>query len=151
MRRPVPLRRLPLVAAALAVLLGVLAMHAVSGGPHSPKGVEHPMVAELAATAEGVAGLGAHAEASVLSVSASLPGPLPGLTTPDLPAGPSASMAAMCVAMLLTLVVALGLRPLGRLHGGGTPPPPPLRDMHRDELTRAPPPDLLTRLCVLRT
>ena len=151
MRRPMRLGPLRLLLTALAVVLGVLSMHAVSGGPHSPKGVEHGMSAELAAVADRVTAFGDHAATSVTTVSALLAAPLTEVGAPVLPPEPSAAMAAMCVAMLLSLAVALGLRVLSRARRGAVALPPVSTRMRARELTRAPPRDRLTRLCVLRT
>lgn len=134
---------------ALAVVLGVLSMHAVSGGPHSPKGVDHAMSAELAM--DRVAALGEHAETAVRSAPALLTAPLTEVGAQDLPVEPSAAMTAMCVAMLLSLAVALGLRMLSRAGGGAVALPPVSTRTRARALTRAPPRDLLTQLCVLRT
>lgn len=135
---------------ALAVVLGVLSMHAVSGGSHSLGGVDHAMSAEAATVAEGVEPLGDHAQ-TVMSASTLLTAPLTEVGTPVLPVEPSAAMTAMCVTMLLSLAVAVGLRVLRRVRSGAVALPPVLIRVPRGELTRAPPPDLLTRLCVLRT
>ena len=147
-RRP---RRLSLrmVVTAVAVALGVLSMHAVSGGPHAPRGVEHAMSSGLAAFT--AAGTGAHAATSPERLVAQLSPPLQQLAAQDLPTEPSAAMAVMCAAVLLSVVVALGLRVLGRLRGSPAAVPAVRRVTHGSRATRASPPDLLTRLCVLRT
>ena len=132
----------------LAVVLGVLSMHAVSGGPHSPKGVDHAMSADVVTDR---ALLGEHAGTTMRSASALLTAPLTEVGGADLPVEPSAAMTAMCVAMLLSLAVMLGLRVLSRARSSALALPPVSILKRGSELTRAPPPDLLTRLCVLRT
>lgn len=151
MRRRTRLPSLRLLLTAVVVVLGVLSMHAVSGGPHTPRGVAHAMSSGPAAVASDAGGTVAHAGISVQGVVAQLAPPLPEIAAPALPTEPSAAMAAMCVAMLLSLVVALGFRLLGRMRASAAARPPALSVRRGSEVTRAPPPDLLTRLCVLRT
>ena len=125
---------------AAAILLGVLAMHAVSGGPHSSRGGDHAMASSPPA-------------AGALVVPDVVPDVMPSVVpdAPELPMEPSAALAAMCVAILLSMAVALRLRGRGRVLGRAPCPPQNLVVARRNELTRAPPSDLLTRLCVLRT
>lgn len=149
MRRTSSPPSLPLLLTAVAVLLGVLGMHAVSGGSHSPHGTEHPMTSSV--PGHGDTAMAGAMESSVDVLVANVSGAVSDLGQPDLPTDPLVAMAAMCVAMLLSFVVALGSRAFARVHGGGTSPPLLAAVNRRRELTRAPPPDLLTRLCVLRT
>lgn len=159
-RRMTPLHA---AATALAVILGILAMHAVSGGPHSPRGVEHAMTGQ--ALYEDAAAMVGMPEAGALmpslqatlgeaaSVVSGLAGPVAdraGLSAPA-PADDMGAMAAMCAAVLLVLILALGFGLLGRAARPvlaartlGTVP-------GRRPLPRAPPRDLLAELCVLRT
>ena len=131
---------------AVAVLLGVLAMHAVAGGTHA---ADHPV--PPAAAGGHVMSMADDVEQSVQRAAAPL-GPLLDLPRPDLPVEPSAAMAAMCAAMLLSLAVVLGARLLRRFRRTSTQTSPPTPGLiRRRQATRAPPPDLLTRLCVLRT
>ena len=161
MRRTTPLPSLPLLLLAATVLLGVLAMHAVSGGPHSPRAAEHTMASSASAgPATGVEVGGAAASSAVGRAVKSLPGAFRDLIHPAMPADQvaperpehsGAATAAVCVAMLLGALVALGAGLPRRVRSDRPEQPGPLRVALRGELTRAPPPDLLTRLCVLRT
>lgn len=151
MRRTTTLSSWRLLLTAVAVLSGILGMHAASGGAHAPRGGEHAMTSPDA----DVLAMGAvMVENSVQDVAAGTAGALLALAPPGLPTeAPSAmaALAAMCVAMLLSLAVLHGLRVLRRSGRAATPPSTSAALSRRRELTRAPPPDLLTRLCVLRT
>lgn len=135
-----------LLVTALAVLVGVLSMHAVSGGPHSPRGVDHELSVALP---QSGAAFELHAVAP--TVPALLAVSPQDLAPPDLPSDPLAGLVLVCAAMLLSLVVLLGLRMLWRLPQRAPAPPLALGSTGCLELTRARAPDLLTRLCVLRT
>lgn len=139
------LRVLPLLLPALALLLGLLAMHAVGGGPHSLHGVDHPM---------GPAG-GAMERLDpamhVMTAPAGLVADAAGPGSRDVPGSPSGAMAAMCVVMLLSLVIALAYGVVGRAPRRADAPVVSRPVGWSGRPLRAPPPDLLTRLCVLRT
>lgn len=157
-------RTTPLLLTAVAIVLGVLAMHAASAGPHSPHSGVHTMASQVAApggpllaadqgtgTDDDVMAMGAAVEVSVDGLAARLATSLSDLAGPELPTEPSAAMTAMCAAMLFSLAVALGFGMLVRSRDRTTSPSPLLSVPRCGQLTRAPPPDLLTRLCVLRT
>lgn len=132
---------------AAAILLGVLGMHVLSGGPHTPRGGDRSMAPAMPELMAMVAAV----DVTIDALGASLPPRPPELARPDLPVEPDVAMAAMCATLLFSLVIALGCSGVRRVRGD-----PPFRPVaagvaRRRELTRAPPPDLLTRLCVLRT
>lgn len=151
---------------ALAVVLGVLAMHALSGGPHSPRGVDHAMTGLAQLPADGgtpamagmlEVGAVAHAALGAVDAAASLVVDAPAdaaaaVGAPLRPTDDGGAMAAMCAAVLLGLLLMLGFGLIGRsglllarAQGRGT--------VHgRMPGSRAPPPrNLLAELCVLRT
>lgn len=157
-RRVTPLRA---AVTSLAVVLGILSMHALSGGPHTPRGVEHVMTDATAGTGSLVDGpmaamsamaAGLDALEAAAGTTLTLAGALPALVdaAPD-PPPPDPAMAAMCAAVLLAVAVAVGFRLARR-----SPPRPALTYVSRavrgsGRAPRARPPDLLTVLCVMRT
>ena len=137
--------RLSAVLAALAVVFGVLSMHAVDGGAHTPGSVSHaiavapsvhgPLHVQLGDVVGAIGGV---------SASTAAVAPL------GMPEGQAAA-AAVCIAVLLTVV--LVVRP--RLWH--TRSLPRLRRRCTRGIARvrgsfpARPPDLLAELCVMRT
>lgn len=147
-----PALRLLLLSA--AVLLGVLGMHALSGGPHAPGGGQHSQGQHLAQLVEGVATRQPvlHGLFDDVATTATEAGAVAAqLIESDLPSSPSDAMFAMCLAVLLGLGVLLGLRTNSRTRGRRFSWPFRVPALRFRELMRAPPRDLLTRLCVLRT
>lgn len=152
MRRAARQSPLLLLVTALVVLAGVLGMHAASAGPHASPGADHAVTAWTpgdagetapstmsASTAEE----GTPPRALAAGVGEAAAGLAP-RARPDRPVEPSSPWAAVCVAILLSLVV--------RRATGTTVVQRPVVDIpRRPPLSRTPLPDLLTRLCVLRT
>lgn len=134
---------------ALAVVLGILAMHAVSGGPHTPRGVDHAMagpasmlIGSASAMSGMTADIGQDVQGALVAAAVSAP---PGPT--DLAGG----MAAMCAVVLLVLVLVLGFGLLGRSWPQSARPGAAALVPGCRYISRAPPRDLLAELCVLRT
>ena len=136
-----------LLLTSVALLLGILGMHAVDGGANAP-GVDHA----AAAAAVAVDGAGSKHPTAVDAVAQHVGAPrLAGMPLPDAPDGPAAAAAAVCVAVLVGLVSMLGIARSRPAQAASAPRQPRQQVLRRRALTGAPPPDLLTRLCVLRT
>lgn len=122
--------------AVLALLLGVLAMHAVGGAGHE---------AEHASPRSGPAG---HAMAGADPMGAGQAGPG---STADVPAtGSGAMVMALCLAVLVGGVLLLGRLP-ARAPLPVDPHRPPGARVSTARRGRGPPRLLLAELCVLRT
>lgn len=148
-----PAHQAVVLAVAVAVVLGVLAMHAVGGGAHNPTSAGHGTVADA-----GEPPVQAHALHDVLApagepfatamegVTASLSAAARGESSDG-----AVATIAVCVAMLLSVVVLLR-----RAHDRSAPTRRS-EPVQRALLARsghpptARPPDLVTELCVMRT
>lgn len=144
-RPTTPPTTLRLLFTAVAVVLGVLGMHVLSSGAHVSGGLAHSPAQVLTPDNDERAGgqpilhgllRDGIATASALS---------------DLPDAPLDALTAICLAVLLGVAVVLGVRTSRRERGPASCWPPRATILRLLQLTRAPPPDLLTRLCVLRT
>lgn len=145
-------RALRVVLTAVAVVLGVLAMHAVSGGSHSASAPLSSAGAHATAgdASDGMVGDLVPAE-HLASASAA------GALLLDLAAGAAEApdpqpmaMLAMCLAVLLAafvLVRRLAQRPTALLRATRPAPAPRARRV----AWQPPPDDLLLRICVMRT
>ena len=147
-----PVLRSALVA--LALVAGILAMHALGGGPHSVGAVGHGTPASNDRMGEGpvhelhTSGASAMGTA-VLDGVANLTGGLS--AQPDrAPVDPAAPMA-MCLAMLLSAVVLIRRRQVQSLLPRHCADPARATVHRRGRQPGARPPDLLTELCVMRT
>jgi hypothetical protein len=150
---------LPALIAALAVVCGVLSMHAVDGGAHSSRAAGHGVSGSPSAAVSmhvepardalldmpaELAGAAGHA---LLSPNAAFAGRL----APGIPEQGAAAVTAVCIAALLSFVVVVR-RSVGRSWAL----PRGLsrwtrRAPSRRRPTPARPPDLLAELCVMRT
>lgn len=124
------------VVIALSLIFGVLAMHALTGGPHSIQGSAEAMTMEQASPVLGALDPGGTA--------------LDRLQWDSLDGG-TAAIIALCVAVLLaSAALALRHKRGSALRAGRL-----ISRRHRihpaGRASRAPPPDLLLRLCVMRT
>lgn len=147
MERAQRLMSLRLVLTALALVVGVLSMHAASGGPHSRPGAGHAPVAGQSSSdvmADVMAGVRAEVRAGVTAGVTAV------AQAPDLPLA-GAAVAALCLAVMLGVAVLLATPRLAR-SGAEAADRPRLRTGVR--LVRAPgdpPREALVRLCVMRT
>lgn len=154
------------VLTALVVLVGLLGMHALSGGPHSSVGQGHgpmsttagdsmSMSSAVEAAPSGPAGVALAAGGDVL-VSAADALLSAGATVLDVAVAPTApeavstGLAAVCALLLLSLVLWLALSRSVRARSPGSVGGPP-RLSWTSRRRRGPPPDLLALHCVLRT
>lgn len=133
------------VLASLAVVFGVLSMHAIDGGAHTPGSADHAIAAGPSVHGSMHVQLG-DVVGAIGGVSASTAAVAP-LGTPE---GAAAS-AAVCMAVLLTVVLVVRRR-LGHARSL-----PRLGNRWRRGIAcvrgsfPARPPDLLAELCVMRT
>lgn len=144
-----PALRLALVAVAL--LSGILAMHAVAGGPHSAGVAGH---SPSASDVSHVPTHGLHEVAASVVEAVPLDAVMnlaAGVSAQqDAPPGDAASSVLACVAMLFSALFIRGRQPQSSAtrHKGG----PAHALVPRGEPSRGTrPPDLLTELCVMRT
>ena len=137
--------RLSGVLAALAVVLGVLSMHAVDGGAHTPGSAGHAIAA-----APSVHGPVHVQLRDVVDAIGGVSGSTAGVAPLGMPEGQDAA-AAVCIAVLLTVVLVV------RPRMWHTRSLPRLRKRWTRGIARvlgsfpARPPDLLAELCVMRT
>lgn len=149
---------LPAVLAALAVVLGVLSMHGVAAGDHTSLAAAHASSGSLSATVsahtdpvrDGLLGL----HGNLVGGSGDMLQPadrvMAAVLAPVLPDRKAAAVAAVCVAVLLSVLyfVRRSVGPpwaLPRLRRGPTRRVPPC-----GRAAPARPPDLLAVLCVMR-
>ena len=136
--------RLSAVLAALVVVVGVLSMHAVDGGAHTPGSADHAIGAGVSVHEPMYAQPGDVGAIGGVPVSTADAAPL------GMPRGQAAA-AAVCIAVLLSVVLVV------RRRLGQTWSLPRLRSRWTRGVTRARgsfpgrPPDLLAELCVMRT
>lgn len=146
-----PGRSLLRLVGVLVVLVGLIAMHQLAGGPHRmPTAVQGAHSAVPAGPAHEMAGghLAGHVVGHVVGAA---PAPLPVVLRPALhvPAADAGHGMATCLAVLVGLLVVVtgrGVRPV---------PAAAVRLLDRSRRTsppgRGPPRALLAQLCVLRT
>lgn len=154
MRRRATTRATALRAAllSLAVVAGVLAMHAVGGGAHGAGSTGHPAAAAAGVTGHAVSH-GMPGTAPTVAVVPNIAERVPAGLAAQEPGAPEqlAVPAAMCVAMLLS-VLALIRRAAGHVslvRRSKLAERGPVQRSVRWPMFR--PPDLLTELCVMRT
>lgn len=147
MRRTTPPATLWLLFTAVAVLLGVLGMHVLSGGPHVSGGVAHSPAQSLTQPVAERAG----EQPDLHGLLQDGPATASASTQSHLPIVPLDALVAMCLAVLLGVIVLLAVRTSRRARAPQSCWPPRVTILRLRQLTRAPPPDLLTPLCVLRT
>lgn len=138
--------RLLAVLASLAVVFGVLSMHAIDGGAHTALSAGHPIAAGPSAHGPMHVSLG-DVVGVIDSVSASTRAAVAPLRMPE----GQAAAAGVCIAMLLNVMLAVRRRLgdaqfLPRLGSQWTHATSPARGPFP-----ARPPDLLVELCVMRT
>ena len=143
------------VLTALAIIAGVLSMHAVSGGPHSTAGsapsVHAAMTMAVAVLDDRPAGdVDMPSPADAGAFSADVRTVLFG-AAPTGPSGGDHAMAAMCLAVLLAGAAVLACAARRRCRIAHDSRVEPLTARLGSRPSRAPPPDLLSELCVMRT
>lgn len=146
MRSGLGVPRVATVLGALTLVFAVLSMHAVDAGAHTPGSAAHA----VSAGSSALGPMQAHLDGVSNDVSATSRAAVTALAPPAVP-GDSAMAAAVCIAVLLGVVLAVrpGWRRTGFRH--------PLRSTLARGIDPARhafpgrPPDLLTKLCVMRT
>lgn len=128
---------------------GLLGMHAMAGG-HAPGPAGHSPPQPLAQPVSAIVGPDAVLPSLLDDIppAAAVAAQLAGS---GLPSGPLMALISVCVAVMLGLGVLLAATTHRRTTADRSPRPPPTTVPRSRLLTRAPPPDLLTELCVLRT